>query len=365
MSLIMDTFPFGNDPEKIGRYKAFWNRSLTGRPLVGFSIKSWFPKEEFAASRIWQAGTELTPDMIVPFEFIDDQERLLREGESMNDDIIRGACPSQAVPWLCGMLGSTLKILPGSALAEEEHRTWEEIENIVIGQENPWHEKYMEFAEILSRRADGRYPISHGTLIGPSDILAALRGHTQSLLDLLEEPERVQHVIMQFARIFESITKDVWEQIPMYHGGYFDAQYQLWVPGPIIRMQEDAAAVYSPDLYRRIVKPADIFLASRFECSFFHLHSTSLHVLPDILDIEDIRCFQINYEKNSSGPDMEGMLPHLKSIQTSGRPLIIRGSFTPGEADRLIEELDISGLYVYIMVEDLEEADSLRGAFGL
>lgn len=364
MSLIMDTIPFGNDPEKIGRYKAFWSRSLTGRPLVGFSIKSWFPKEEFAASRIWKAGTELTPDMIDPFDFLDDQERLLREGERMNDDIIRGACPSQAVPWLCGMLGSKLKILPGSALAEEEHRTWEEIERIDIAQDNPWYKKYMEFAEALSRRADGRYPISHGTLIGPSDILAALRGHTQSLLDLLEEQEKAQHVIMKFGRIFESITEELWNRIPLYHGGYFDAQYQLWVPGPVIRMQEDAAAVYSPELYRSILKPVDKFLASRFECNFFHLHSTSLHVLPDILDIEELRCFQINYENDSGGPDIEGMLPHLKSIQASGRPLIIRGSFTPFEAGRLVDELDIAGLYVYIMVEDMKTADSLRGVFG-
>ena len=35
--------PFGNDPEKIERYRAFWNRDSVDRPLVGFSFVGWYP----------------------------------------------------------------------------------------------------------------------------------------------------------------------------------------------------------------------------------------------------------------------------------------------------------------------------------
>ncbi len=48
------SYPFGNDPAKIERYRAFWDRSPVARPLVGFSVKSWFPLQEFAASAAWQ-----------------------------------------------------------------------------------------------------------------------------------------------------------------------------------------------------------------------------------------------------------------------------------------------------------------------
>ena len=58
----------------------------------------------------------LTPDMVEPSAFMDDQERLLREGETLDDDIFRGACPSQAVHWLVAMMGAPLRILPGSIL---------------------------------------------------------------------------------------------------------------------------------------------------------------------------------------------------------------------------------------------------------
>ena len=90
--------PFGNDPAKIERYRAFWRRDPALRPLVGFSIKSWFPLHEFAASRWWEDHDVLTPEMVEPEAFLDDQDRLLREGEWMDDDLLRGASPSQAVP---------------------------------------------------------------------------------------------------------------------------------------------------------------------------------------------------------------------------------------------------------------------------
>ena len=99
-------YPFGNDPAKIEGYKRFWAREPMERPLIGFSLKSWFPMYEFAACRPWVEHEHLTPYMVHPADFIEDQERLLREGEEIDDDILRGACPSQAIQWLSPMLGA-------------------------------------------------------------------------------------------------------------------------------------------------------------------------------------------------------------------------------------------------------------------
>ena len=126
---MVSTYPFGNDPAKIAGYQAFWQRAAVKRPLVGFSFKSWFPLQEFAASEAWQSLDYLTPDMVAPQAFMADQERLLREGETIGDDILRGACPSQAVPWLSGMLGARLRILPGSILGEDRTLPWHALEN--------------------------------------------------------------------------------------------------------------------------------------------------------------------------------------------------------------------------------------------
>ncbi len=359
----MSKIEFGNDPEKLDRYRAFWARDDVDRPLIGFSMKSWFPLEEYAASAAWKSHDYLNADMVEPDAFMEDQVRLLREGEEIDDDIFRGASPSQAVPWLNGMLGSRIRILPGSTLAEERVLSWGELEGLRLDPENPWYRKYMEFAETLVKTSRGRFPVSHGTLVGPTDLAAALRGHSQSIIDLSEEPDKSKEFLESMADIFIEITEALWNRLPLFHDGYYDAQYQLWSPGPIIRMQEDATALFSPGLYRRFVQPLDRRIAARFPNSFLHLHSTSMFILDAFLEVDEIGCFEVN--NDVSGPSIEEMLPCFRMIQKAGRSLLIRGSFSIDELRLLVEGLEPKGLYLYIMIESTGEMESLRPALGI
>ncbi len=362
---MASVYPFGNDPAKIERYWAFWNRAPVRRPLVGFSVKSWFPLQEFTASAAWQEIEVLAPEMVEPEAFLDDQERLLAEGEVMDDDILRGASPSQAVPWLDGMLGAALRILPGTVLGVERTLPWNELAELRLDTENPWYRKYIEFIQALVRRSAGRYPVSHGTLIGPSDIAALLRGHTQSVLDLIGTPEEMRSLLWRSGEIFRQITEQAWRHIPLYHGGYYDAQYQLWAPGPITRLQEDASGVFSPKLYRQLLQPVDREVAGCFANTFIHLHSNSMFLYDLFLEVEEIKCFQVNYEHHSGGPPVAGMIPAFRKIQAAKRPLLVRGSFTPDELRLLLDSLDPRGLYLYIMVSSMAEAETLRPVTGM
>ena len=167
---MASNYPFGNDPAKVAKYQAFWNRHDVTRPLVGFSFKTWFPLDEYAASAAWKSADVLTPDMVDPEAFMDDQERLLQEGETIDDDIFRGASPSQAVPWLPGMLGGRLRILPGSVLCEDRALGWDELEHVVLDRENPWYRKYIEFAETLVKRSAECTPLVYSMAICAPEI---------------------------------------------------------------------------------------------------------------------------------------------------------------------------------------------------
>ena len=89
------TYRYGNDPAKIDAYRAFWKRETVERPIVGFSKVGWFPVEYFGACDSWNVGDLLHAEMIDPNEWLDDQERLIEEGEVFDDDILRGVCPTQ------------------------------------------------------------------------------------------------------------------------------------------------------------------------------------------------------------------------------------------------------------------------------
>lgn len=360
----MPPVPFGNDPAKIERYRAFWSRGEARRPLVGFSLVGWFPLGEFEAAKGWSDGGCLTPEMIDPAAFLPDHLRMLREGEVVDDDLIRGACPGQvAIPWLPGMLGARMRILPGNVLGEDRRLCWEEALAVRLDRGGPWFRKYVEFAEALVRASAGRFPVSHSAEIGPADLYALLRGHTECVLDLADEPEKAAELLFRMGGIFREATEEIWKRLPLYHGGYFDAQYSLWAPGPIARLQEDASGVYSPALYRRFVQPVDRMLAAHFANSFIHLHSTSMFLIEAFLEIGEIRCFEVN--NDAAGPPLPAMIPHFQRIQRAGKPLLIRGSFTPGEMRLLMDSLDPRGLMLNIMVAEASQIDALRSLVGM
>jgi len=62
---------------------------------------------------------------------------------------------------------------------------------------------------------------------------------------------------------------------------------------------------------------------------------------------------------------MAGMIPYFRRIQEAGRPLLVRGSFTPDELRLMLDALDPRGLYLYIMVSRPEEIETLRTLVGL
>lgn len=361
----MKVKPFGNNPEKIERYRAFWSREGVDRPMVGFTMRGFYPMEEYSVTRRWEESYEvLTPDMINPEEFMEDEERLLREGEIIKDDIIRGDSPAAAViPFLSGMMGSKMRILPGNVLGEEKHLSWEELEEIELDHHNPWFIKYMQFAEALVSRSAGRFPVSHGAFRGPSDLLGLLRGTTASIIDLYEKPARAEKILHKMGRIFMEVTDEVWKRLPLFHGGYFDGMYQLWAPEPIVRLQEDASALYSPELYRKFLQPVDREIAGSYPCSFIHLHSTSMFLLEAILEVEELKCFEIN--NDAGGPSLEKMIPYFRMVQDAERSLVIRGSLTADELGCILDRLDNRGLYLLILVKDLEEVEILKEVLGI
>jgi hypothetical protein len=355
---------FGNTPSKVQRYQDFWKRTAAQRPLTGFTLRGWFPLEEYPATRRWQSDSELTAAKIDPGDFIEEEERLLWEGERFDDDIIRGVTPASGIiPWLEAILGARLRILPGSVLAVEKCLSWDALADMRLDPASEWYRKYMQFASALAEHSRLRYPVSHSSLSGPADLMGAFRGHSQSILDLLEEPERSLQTLWRFGAIFKEITESTWKTLPLFLGGYFDGMYQLWAPAPIIRMQEDATGLYSPDLYRRFLQPIDRMLASAFPNAFIHLHSTSMFILNLFLEIEELRCFEIN--NDVSGPPVPEMMPHFRRVQQAKRSLIIRGSFEPDELRLLRDQLDPNGLMLLILVKDLREADTLRPIIGI
>ena len=301
--------------------------------------------------------------MVDPEAFLDDHVRMLSEGELVDDDMIRGACPAQvAIPWLPGMLGCRMRILPENVMGEERHLTLGRSAPHTPRSQHPWFRKYIDFAEALVRAAaTAAFPSAIPPRSAPLTCSPCFRGHTESILDLRTSPKNPP-ALCRLGEIFRDVTEEIWRRVPLLAGGYFDAQYSLWAPGPIIRMQEDATAVYSPALYRSSCSQSTAD-RGHFPTAFIHLHSTSMFLLDAFLEIDEIRCFEVN--NDALGPPVAAMVPYYRRVQEAKKPLLIRGSFNTEEMRLLMDSLEPRGLFLNMMVTRMEEIEALRPLVGM
>jgi hypothetical protein len=351
--------PFGNDPAKIEGYNRFWNRNPVDRPLVGFTLRNLFVLWESTAAQKWKINDFITPDMITSDEFLDDLEKVLSEGEMMQDDIIRCAVPFLALRWFCGFLGSKLQILQESIFPHERKLSWEEIEALTIDFEGPWFKKYIEFTRTVVARSNGRYPVCPAVFLGPSDVGAILRGHTQMVYDLHDEPRQALAMFRKIKTLYLSSHAEHRKYIPRWFGGFGDGVFQLWAPEPIIRMQEDNAPLFSPYLFKKFIIPGVREMAASSPYNYFHLHSTSMFILDLILEVEEIRACQMNVEP-TSGFHVKDMMKYFKRVQEANRSLIIRTALAPDELRMILDTLDPAGLYIYIMATEMKIVERLK-----
>ena len=193
-------------------------------------------------------------------------------------------------------------------------------------------------------------------------MMGALRGHTEAIMDLMESPAEAMALAGRLAEISIRFARAHHEAAKPFHGGHFIEAYSMWAPGPLVRLQEDATAVYSPDLYRQIVLEADRRIARAFPYSLLPPHGSSLFLLDEFLSIKEIGVYQVNRDVGEMGlPDL---IPYLMRIQEEGRRLFLRGSFGREDFMLIAKNLEPTGLMVQSVVGTTEEARELAEIAG-
>lgn len=342
---------------KLTRYRDFWDNKPVDLPLLGFDVAGWFPFRRFSDLRKIPDGGGIEPEDLDPRRCLADYKVAHQRALEVPDDYIKGVSPISAIPWLEAMVGCRLRRNGDGVWAEERRADWKELANLDVPSSNPWFRLYIDFVKTLSRQAEGRYPVGVPILRGVSDLMGALRGHTESIIDCMESPEESRKLARKCANVLIRLTRAHHAACQPFAGGHFIEQYSMWAPGPLVRMQEDASAVLSPDIYRSIIMEADRAIARAFPYSLIHLHSSSLFLIDQFLEIREIGVFQINRDVGEMGlPDM---IPYLKKIQDQGRRIFLRGPLFAEDYRLIKEELMPRGLAVQSVVSSPDEAREL------
>lgn len=347
--------------DKLQRYLAFWTNAPAARPLIGFSLGGWFPLQSYRGMARFRGRRGIAASELHPEELVSDYNRIVASWEGIEDDVIRAVAPLPPFPWLEAMLSSCVQVGDESIWALEGGFDYADLEELDLSPDNPWRKKYLEFVAVLNSHFRDRCPVGQPILRGVSDMITSLRGAAQMVFDLCDQPGLFRRLAACCNDLIIELVREQQDLTGPFAGGYEIEQFALWAPDRIIRMQEDGSAFLSPALYLEHFQEENERQASSFPYSVIHLHSSSLFLLDNILDVESLKCIQIN--KDVGGTDVDGMLPFFKKVQDRAKKLMIRGKLDIEDLKLLRRELSPRGLYLQIVVESPAETLRLREFF--
>ncbi|MBM3187188.1 MAG: hypothetical protein FJZ90_00510 [Chloroflexi bacterium] len=332
------------------RHRAFWSLAPVERPLIVCVVGGWSPFLDQDASG---EERELLPGDLQPESALPYYEQLYEMEAALPDDAHRATQPFPAVPWMEAIVGCSIRRAGPHFWAERLALSLDELGDICYDPANLWVRRYLECLDYYAQRFPA-HPTGQAILRGPTDLLAAALGDEAAVLSLVERSEEARRALQAFSNVIAGLIKHQWAHTPPFAGGYVIGQYELWAPGPVARLQEDAISLYSPRLYRDLVLPLDEELCGLTPYNLMHLHASCRHLLPLILGNEKLGAVQIS--KDEGNLTLEDILPALEAIQAAGKPLVVKGRFTEDEVGLMKRHLRCAGLSVQPVVDELAEA---------
>jgi hypothetical protein len=339
-------------PERLARMANWWRRA-NDRPLVGFTLGSYYPLHRYPRAAARLAEGPVRPEDIVVSDYLDDTDRLFELHEAAGGDLLFSAAPFLGLPWVEASLGCG--VVADHTTGSTRSTPPAEPEVPPFSPDNPWVRKMLEFVPALAERSAGRYPVGVTLMRGVSDLLAALYGGGDFVLRLIDEPDRMRQAVERLTDYWIAFGRCLLDALPLFHGGTGSFFYGLWSPGRMIWLQEDAVALLSPALYREFIYPADCRIARAFENAIVHLHPTRFIPSRELV-ATDLAAIELHIDHD--GPHAAALEEHYRTI-LAVKPLLVWGDLTEADLEFVLTRLPQRGLAVNVVVESVAQAHEL------
>jgi hypothetical protein len=324
------------DQEKTERFRAFWGRTQTDRPLIGTTIAT-FP----SMRAVRRASGLVQPDDLDIHENVKELDEEWEAWHGVMGDAMFVANPLWAFPWHSAMAGCPIQRDADNLWSLPGLDDWGALERLGFDPHNGWFRRQFLLTETLVRHGANRYPVSVGQLmLGPVDMMMQLRGQERLAMDFYDAPAMVRALGARCAELCAAAVRALSAAVPPHLGGRAGTGRYFWAPGDFIETAEDITFMTSPALHREFVIPLHRELGRRFPYTMVHLHSAQLHTAPNLLEVEEIAAIEITPD---FGEDMAPRIPVLAQI-LERKPLLIHGVMTIPSAREIMRALPARGL---------------------
>ena len=337
----------GSWAEARARHSAFWRRDEAHEPIVGDKRTDAFLLGGFPLP---EDDRPILPEDIDVEAAVEWAEGLFHAGGAgegggfLDGDLVWGAPPVPGIPWSEAIMGCPIHYSreSGSLWAESWLDDWDRMESVLPLSENRWYGKLVEITRAFVRASAGRYPVTQTVTRCPSEVMTAMRGYERLCLDFFDSPDQVERLAAFCTDVWIEAASSLFEILPPFDGGYPAPRLEVWAPGRLVRMEEDAVILFSPETYRRFFREPDRRIAAAFEYSLFHTHSGDTKIVSELVGIEELSGIQVSIDP--SGPHYTELIPMLRGVQEAGKALLVTHELPDEDVQVIAGSLSPDGL---------------------
>ena len=242
---------------------------------------------------------------------------------------------------------------------------WKNIENpeelppIKFDPNNKWWKITEGTLKAHIARGKGKYLAGCPDLVENIDILSALRDPQTFMMDLILRPDWVKQKVSELNQAFFDAFDHVYEIIRDEEGGNAFQAFALWGPGKTAKVQCDAAAMISPDMFREFVAPGLKEQCAWLDYSMYHLDGTqAMCHLDALLEIDELDAIEWTPQAGIENGGNPRWYPLYEKILNAGKSVQAIG-VGPDEVIPLLDAVGGKGMYILTRFDDPAHADKL------
>ncbi len=235
----------------------------------------------------------------------------------------------------------------------DKHLTWND--------QNLWWKKTEALFRNLVELAGETCIIPFPDLCENIDVLASLRGAETLMMDLIDDPVWVGEKVRQIDHIYEIAIQRFLPYVQRKDGSTAFHAFRLWGRGLTAKLQCDASAMISVDMFNEFVLPSLCLQCRLLDNSLYHLDGTqSVQHLDSLLEIEELKAVEWTPQAGIETGEHPRWYPMYRRILDAGKSVqILIGSLS--HAKQLLDEIGSDGVYLLSILgyEDFQRLEDI------
>jgi len=283
----------------------------------------------------------------------------------------RSIFPLDVLPSACADLGpGSLAVFLGSQPGFAEDTVWfypvfqneEEPENLPalkFDSSNRWWQITEAILRACVEKAKGEYFVGCPDLVENMDVLSSLRDAQTLCIDMLERPEWIEQKIWEINDVWFEAYQRIYDIIRLYDGSSAFGAFYIWGPGKVAKVQCDASAMFSTQMFRRFVMPALTQQCEWLDHSLYHLDGTqAVRHLDALLEIEPLDAIEWTPQAGIETGGHKRWHEMYRKILSAGKSVQVV-NVEPYEVVPLLDAIGNQGVYIFIQFTGEREAEQV------